>query len=191
MCTLKVSDQASLALLCWRVEVLIQEYMFSCIFCELRQHLQFYKQWLEIKKEKQSSDCILPATPKASTHIHMDKKHIDICCVVSVKGPPRHISVTMNVCHPPRHHLHIFIVVRTNPPVKLEFVDYDPLHSHSGPAHGLICPKCELPWQGSSFAGVMHSFAGMVHHEDTTWNIEQIPNSLDFMSIFLDSVLRD
>ena len=40
-------------------------------------------------------------------------------------------------------------------------------------------------------AGVMHSFAGMDHNEDTTWNIEQIPNSLDLMSIFLDSVLRD
>ena len=66
-----------------------------------------------------------------------------------------------------------------------------PHKKKSGPARGHICPKCKLPQQGSSFAGVMHSFAGMVHNEDTTWNIEQIPNSLDLMSIFLDSVLRD
>jgi hypothetical protein len=28
-----------------------------------------------------------------------------------------------------------------------------------------------------------------VHNEDTTWNIDQIPNSLDFTSIFLYSIL--
>jgi hypothetical protein len=45
--------------------------------------------------------------------------------------------------------------------------------------------------ENSSFAGVMQSFAGMVHNEDTTWNICQIPNSLDLISIFLYSILRD
>ena len=62
---------------------------------------------------------------------------------------------------------------------------------HSGQAHGHICPKCKLPQQGSSFAVDMHSFAGMVHNEDTTWNIDQIPSSLDVMSIFLHIILRD
>ena len=42
---------------------------------------------------------------------------------------------------------------------------------------------------GLGFAHIMHSFAGMVHNEDTTWNIDQIPHSLDLMSIFLDSIL--
>ena len=37
----------------------------------------------------------------------------------------------------------------------------------------------------------MNSFAGMVHNEDTTENIEQIPISLYVVSIFLDLVLRD
>jgi hypothetical protein len=60
---------------------------------------------------------------------------------------------------------------------------------HSGPPRGLICPKCKLPHQGSSFAGIMRIFAGMVHNEDITWNIDQIPHSLDLMSIFLDSIL--
>ena len=35
------------------------------------------------------------------------------------------------------------------------------------------------------------SFAGMVHNEDTTLNIVQIPSSFDVMSIFLDFILRD
>jgi hypothetical protein len=35
----------------------------------------------------------------------------------------------------------------------------------------------------------MHSFAGMVLNEDTTWDIDQIPHILDLMSIFLDSIL--
>jgi hypothetical protein len=60
---------------------------------------------------------------------------------------------------------------------------------HSGPPRGLICPKCKLPHKGSSFAGIMHSFAGMVHNEDTTRNIDQIPHILDLMSIFLDLIL--
>ena len=37
----------------------------------------------------------------------------------------------------------------------------------------------------------MHSFAGMVHNEDTTKNIDQIPSSVAVMSIFLDFMLRD
>ena len=45
--------------------------------------------------------------------------------------------------------------------------------------------------KGSSFVGILHSFAGMVHNEDTTWNIVEIPSSLDVMSIFLDFILRD
>ena len=36
----------------------------------------------------------------------------------------------------------------------------------------------------SSFVGFMHSFAGMVHNEDTTWSIDLIPSRLDEMSIF-------
>jgi hypothetical protein len=36
----------------------------------------------------------------------------------------------------------------------------------------------------------MHSFAGMVHNEDTTWNNDKIPHSLDVMSIFLDLILK-
>jgi hypothetical protein len=60
-----------------------------------------------------------------------------------------------------------------------------------GPAHGHICPKCKLPKQGSSFAGVLHSFAGMVQNVDTTWNNIQITHWLDVTSIFLDLNLRD
>jgi hypothetical protein len=62
---------------------------------------------------------------------------------------------------------------------------------HSGQTSGLIGPKCKLPQHGSSFAGIMHSFAGMVHNEDTTWNMDQIPHSLAVMIIFLDLILRD
>jgi hypothetical protein len=36
----------------------------------------------------------------------------------------------------------------------------------------------------------VHSFAGMVHNEDTTWNNDQIPHSLEVMSIFLHLILR-
>ena len=34
---------------------------------------------------------------------------------------------------------------------------------------------------GSRFVGIMHSFAGMVHNEDTTKNIDQIPSSVEVM----------
>ena len=37
---------------------------------------------------------------------------------------------------------------------------------------------------------IMHSFASVVHNEDTTWNIDQITHSLYEMSIFLDLLLR-
>ena len=37
----------------------------------------------------------------------------------------------------------------------------------------------------------MHTFAGMVHIEDTTWNICQIPSSWDVMSILRLFCLRD
>jgi hypothetical protein len=61
---------------------------------------------------------------------------------------------------------------------------------HSGQAHGRICPKCKLPQQGSSFAGIMHSFAGIVHNEDTTLNNNQVLHIWDVMSIFLDLILE-
>ena len=45
--------------------------------------------------------------------------------------------------------------------------------------------------RASSFVGLMHSFAGKVYNEDTTWNIDQITRSLDVISILLDFILRD
>ena len=47
-----------------------------------------------------------------------------------------------------------------------------------------ICPNCKLPQYGSSFVVIVHSFAAMVHNEDTTWNVDQIPRCLDVISIF-------
>ena len=58
--------------------------------------------------------------------------------------------------------------------------------AHSLGQHGVLIPKLPTSLIGHQFCQPHALFAGMVHNEDTTCNIDQVPNSLDAICIFLE-----